>query len=36
MVLLLYEPDSFAVRRTWRLTMPADLMLSLYCCHTLQ
>ncbi len=32
MVSLLYEPASFAVRRTKRLTRPADfIMLSLYC-----
>lgn len=32
MALLLYEPASFAVRRTFRITMPADvIMLSLYC-----
>lgn len=37
MVLLLYEPASFAVRRTLRLTIPIDfIMRSLYCCHPLQ
>lgn len=37
MVLLLFEPASFAVRRTLRLTRPVDFItLSLYCCHTQQ
>ena len=37
MVLLLYEPASFAVRRTLRLAIPIDfIMRSLYCCHPLQ
>ncbi len=37
MVMLLFEPASFAVRRTLRFTLPTDfIMLSLYCRRTLQ